>query len=111
MPNAIAIAAPLDAPPVRRGAWRFVRRNPTLVAGTIILAAMTLIALIAPWIAGDPVAMKPSDRLLPPSALHWLGTDHLGRDVWARTVFGARVSLFVGFAVAVVAAGDHKAGG
>ncbi len=86
----------------RRGLWRFVRRNPTLVAGSIILIAMTVIAIIAPWIAGDPVTMKPADRLKPPSEVHWFGTDHLGRDVWARTVYGARISLLVGFSVAVV---------
>jgi peptide/nickel transport system permease protein len=63
---------------------------------------MTAIAIAAPLIAGDPVAMKPADRLKPPNALNWFGTDHLGRDVWARTVYGARVSLFVGVAVATL---------
>jgi peptide/nickel transport system permease protein len=66
---------------------------------------MGLIALIAPLIAGDPVTMKPADRLKPPSETHWFGTDHLGRDIWSRTVYGARISLLVGFSVAVVSMG------
>ena len=46
--------------------------------------------------------MQPAQRLRPPSAPNWFGTDHLGRDVFARTVYGARVSLFVGLAVAAM---------
>ena len=46
--------------------------------------------------------MKPVNRLKPPSALNWFGTDHLGRDVWARTVYGARISLVVGLSVAAI---------
>lgn len=85
----------------------FVRRNPTLVAGGAILALMVAAALAAPLFAGDPSTMDPARRLLPPSAAHWLGTDQLGRDVFARVVHGARVSLLVGILVALgaVAAG------
>ena len=101
---AVPSAIDIEARP-RRGVGRFIRRNPTLVAGSIILGVMTIIAIIAPWIAGDPVTMKPADRLKPPSEAHWFGTDHLGRDVWARTVYGARVSLFVGASVAIVSMG------
>ncbi len=82
---------------------RFARRNPTIVAGAGLLAFMALIALAAGVIAGDPQFLNPSERLHGPSALHWFGTDHLGRDVFARTVFGARISLVVGLAVAVLA--------
>lgn len=86
--------------------WRrFARRNPTLVLGGLILALMGLIALFAPLLAGDPVIMQPAQRLLPPSADHWLGTDNLGRDVYARTLFGTRVSLLVGLSVAIVSIG------
>jgi peptide/nickel transport system permease protein len=56
--------------------------------------------MIAPWIAGDPNNMNPVNRLKPPSSEVWFGTDHLGRDVFARVVFGGRVSLLVGFLVA-----------
>jgi peptide/nickel transport system permease protein len=79
----------------------FIRRNPTLVAGGTILALMALAALAAPLFAGDPVTINPAARLKPPSAEHWLGTDQLGRDVFARVIYGARVSLMVGLVVAV----------
>lgn len=85
--------------------WRFVRRNPTLVAGAVILVVMALLALFAPLIAGDPIRMQPAQRLRPPSAVNWLGTDSLGRDVFARTVYGARVSLMVGLTVAFLSVG------
>lgn len=84
-------------------AWLFVRRHPSMVAGGGLLMLMLLAALAAPLYAGDPLTMNPLDRLKAPSAAHWLGTDHLGRDVFARVVHGARVSLLVGLVVAVVA--------
>ena len=84
-------------------AWRFARRNPTLVIGLIILVAMLLAALAAPWVAGDPYSMKPVQRFKAPSDTLWFGTDNLGRDVYARTIYGARVSLAVGLTVALVA--------
>lgn len=84
----------------RRGWLDFVRRNPTIVAGSAILAFMAAVALLAPWIAGNPIRFNPIDRLQPPSAAFWFGTDNLGRDVFARTVFGARISLIVGLLVA-----------
>jgi peptide/nickel transport system permease protein len=90
-------------PAVRRGGLRFVRRNPTLIIGLLILGLMLVCALAAPWIAGDPYSMKPVQRFLPPSATSWLGTDNLGRDVYARTIYGARVSLAVGLSVAIAA--------
>jgi peptide/nickel transport system permease protein len=80
--------------------FTFARRNPTIVAGATILIFMTIVALIAPWIAGDPRLMSPVDRLQPPSAKFWFGTDGLGRDIFARCVYGARVSLVVGVSVA-----------
>lgn len=98
----VPIPQTATAQPRAGGAWRFIRRNPTLFGGLVILSLMALVALIAPLIAGDPVTMKPADRLKPPSETHWFGTDHLGRDIWARTVYGARVSLLVGFSVAAI---------
>jgi peptide/nickel transport system permease protein len=80
----------------------FACRNPTIVAGASLLAFMAVISAIAGLIAGDPQFLNPSERLRGPSALHWFGTDNLGRDVYARTVFGARISLVVGVAVAIV---------
>jgi peptide/nickel transport system permease protein len=80
-----------------------IRRNPTIALGSALLLVVALGAICAPWIAGDPLLLVPIDRLLPPSAKHLLGTDHLGRDVFARAVYGARISLVVGFAVAIFA--------
>jgi peptide/nickel transport system permease protein len=105
----MATAAPLE--PVaaavtgyrpRRGLAEFARRNPTIVAGGAILAFMAAVAVLAPWIAGDPIIFNPIDRLRPPSPEFWFGTDNLGRDVYARTVCGARISLIVGLLVAAV---------
>jgi peptide/nickel transport system permease protein len=80
----------------------FARRNPTIVLGGALLAVMALIAIAAPWITGSPQAMTPVDRLQAPSATHWFGTDNLGRDVYARTIHGARISLVVGLSVAIL---------
>ncbi len=97
--SAIASPVPVAAKPGFRP-WRFVRRNPTLTAGAIILGIMSLVAIFAPFLAGDPLLMQPAQRLRPPSAQNWLGTDSLGRDVFVRTIYGARVSLLVGLSVA-----------
>jgi peptide/nickel transport system permease protein len=81
----------------------FARRNPTIVAGASLLVVMAVIAIVAGLIAGDPRFLNPSERLRGPSAAHWFGTDSLGRDIYSRTVFGARISLVVGIAVAILA--------
>ena len=79
------------------------RRHPTALVGGAILIAMVAIAILAPWLGTvDPLAVFPSQRLHPPSAESWLGTDMLGRDVYSRVVYGARVSLIVGLAVAAL---------
>ena len=96
-----AVAAPVvTAPP----GWLAdtVRRHPTIVIGAVLLAIVALGAILAPLIAGDPIAFQPIDRLKGPSARFWLGTDSLGRDVYARMVYGARISLLVGLSVAVI---------
>ncbi len=85
---------------------RWLRRHPTVLTGLLILLAMVLIALFAPLVAThDPMRLNPLNRLQPPSADHWFGTDHLGRDVFSRTLYGTRISLIVGFTVAVLACG------
>ncbi|MHC2357524.1 peptide/nickel transport system permease protein [Sinorhizobium meliloti] len=65
---------------------------------------LIILALAAPIYAGDPRSMDPFVRLKPPSAEHWFGTDNLGRDVFARTIYGARISLMVGLISALLAA-------
>ena len=64
--------------------------------GIAVIVLMALAAIAAPWIAGDPLKIDLTHYLQKPSAAHWLGTDVQGRDIWARLVYGARVSLTVG---------------
>ena len=72
-------------------------RNRGAQIGTIILLTLVIAALCAPLLTGaDPNAIDPSITLLPPSAAHPMGTDHIGRDVFARFLFGGRLSLWVG---------------
>jgi peptide/nickel transport system permease protein len=69
----------------------------------IILLAIIIATITAPlWISQSPFEMAPKQRLLPPSSEHWFGTDNFGRDLFARTVYGARVSLIVGFFTAII---------
>jgi peptide/nickel transport system permease protein len=90
------------APRPRR--WRWLRKHPTLVAGLLLLVIVAAISLAAPWIAThDPQDLDPIARMQPPSAEHYFGTDALGRDVFSRAVWGGRVSLTVGIAVAILA--------
>jgi peptide/nickel transport system permease protein len=105
--TALAGTAPTSLAPAASAAGRgarlrrFVRRNSTMVAGGAILALVAALSIGAPLFAGDPLTMSPAQRLRPPSEANWFGTDHLGRDVFARTVYGARVSLLVGLSVAL----------
>jgi peptide/nickel transport system permease protein len=80
-----------------------LRRNPRLAIGATLVVLLLFVAVFAPLLTPfDPTATDPSQGLDPPSAKHWLGTDDLGRDVFARVLYGARVSLFVGvIAVAI----------
>jgi len=71
--------------------------------GGILLGLMVLIAVIGPNFTLDPIALSPMTRLKPPSADAFFGSDFLGRDVFARVISGARISLVVGLAVALVA--------
>ena len=83
-------------------AWTWVRRNPTIAIGGVLLATLVALAVLAPWISTDPFRQAPVNRLRPPSEKFWFGTDRFGRDVFARTLYGARVSLIVGLSVAVI---------
>jgi peptide/nickel transport system permease protein len=81
-----------------------LRRHPTLGVGGLLLTLIVFIALAAPWLGTvDPQALAPAQRLQPPSAQAWFGTDMLGRDLWSRVVYGTRVSLSVGVSVALSA--------
>ncbi|RWO44192.1 ABC transporter permease [Mesorhizobium sp.] len=80
------------------------RRHPLVLVGGGLLALLVILALAAPLYAGNPVSMDPFKRLQPTSAAMWFGSDNLGRDVFARTIFGARISLLVGLLSAATAA-------
>jgi peptide/nickel transport system permease protein len=80
-------------------------RRGNLWIGGALLGAVVAIALLSPYLAqADPRALSPGSRLLAPSAAHWFGTDQLGRDLFARVLWGARISLLVGVSVAVLSA-------
>lgn len=98
-------AAELPADSPGRAALRRFMRNRLAVAGAIVLFIAIVVAVFAPLIARhDPNAVDLSTYQLPPSGAHWFGTDQSGRDVFARVVYGARVSLTVGIVAAVSAA-------
>ncbi len=82
----------------------FLRKNPSIAIGGALLGVMFFIAVFAPllWTV-DPTSISPSRRTRVPSELYWFGTDMLGRDIYSRVIYGARVSLLVGFSVAILA--------
>jgi len=97
--------AVLTAPKSTSPTWQWFRdafrRHPTAIVGAMVLAVMVLTALLAPWLGTvDPQTLSPIQRLKPPSGEHWFGTDMLGRDVYSRVIYGSRISLTVGIAVA-----------
>lgn len=80
-------------------------RNPLAMLGAFILFLLILAALFAPWIAPySPLGQNLEARLLPPSAQHWMGTDELGRDIFSRVIYGARITLTIVALVAVISA-------
>lgn len=100
IPSAL-LADDLVLPPRRFSLATAIRRNPTIAFGGVLLAALIVMAILAPLIAtSDPFKITPVNRLRPPSERWWFGTDQFGRDVFSRTVYGARVSLIVGLSVA-----------
>jgi peptide/nickel transport system permease protein len=107
-------AVPTSSRPSR---WRIALRHKGVIAGTVVLALVVAMALLAPWLdTVDPAELDPSVRNAKPGQVVEVlrddgetgervarfGTDHLGRDVWSRVVYGARVSLVVGLTVALL---------
>ena len=81
-------------------------------AGFLFVAGVTASALFAPWLApADPVAIDPLARLSPPSADHWFGTDHFGRDTLSRVIHGSRMAILIGLGVVLIALGGGVAFG
>lgn len=81
----------------------FFKRHPTTAIGGLLLLLLFLTAIFAPFLGTvDPTALSPIHRTRAPSAQFWFGTDLLGRDVYSRVIYGARISLIVGFSVAAL---------
>lgn len=99
-PLPLADEAGAAKPPKRS----YLRKHPSVAIGGFLLLAMIFIAVFAPllWTV-DPTAISTARRTRVPSELYWFGTDMLGRDIYSRVVYGARVSLIVGFSVAILA--------
>ncbi len=103
--------APVEAS-LRRDIWKRFRRNKLAVVGLCMIAMLILMAIFAPLLVrlestiGGIAELDPekgtSPARLPPSADHWFGTDKTGRDLFARVVYGARISLLVGFAAVFI---------
>ncbi|MEY4871025.1 MAG: hypothetical protein RLZZ563_355 [Pseudomonadota bacterium] len=78
----------------RRGIGRALLADPMGLAGLILVVTFVGMAILAPWIAPyDPIALDVKAKFQAPSALHWAGTDHLGRDLLSRIIWGARLAL------------------
>jgi len=89
---------------IRRGIVGFLRNHPTVAIGGALLLCLVLVGIFAPYLGTvDPTAIAPARRTRAPSAEFWFGTDLLGRDIYSRVLYGARVSLTVGLSVALLA--------
>ena len=99
-PGAVVAPGAVPATSARRALWREVwrrfRRNRLAMVGLVFLVLLALAAVLAPWITPFEVTERSSDFRSPPSRAHWFGTDVIGRDVYSRVVYGARVSLTIG---------------
>jgi peptide/nickel transport system permease protein len=108
MTEAVAVAAGPVEPAAggrrRRGPLAFVRRHPTVALGLALILVVAAAAAFAPHLGTvDPIRFSPAQRLRPPSDRFWFGTDSFGRDVYSRTMYGGRISLLIGFSVALLA--------
>jgi peptide/nickel transport system permease protein len=98
------VSAAIDSP--GRVALRTLLSRPTAVFGAVVLLAMTVLAVFAPWIAPyDPLATSWAAVRKAPSAAHWFGTDEVGRDLLSRVIWGARASLSAGVIAVSIAVG------
>src|ERR671913_202796 len=93
-----------EARPLRADVWKRFKRNRLAMVGLVFLVAIVLVALFAPLIAPYGITERASGEFRQgPSADHWFGTDNIGRDVFSRVVYGARVSLRIGFIATAIA--------
>ena len=103
--QAVAYRQAALLPRVFKGTRTFIVRKPLGAVGAFIIVIMVLLAVLAPVIAGDPLKLRIVDALESPSSVYWLGTDDFGRDLWSRIVYGAQISLIVGFAAVAFGSG------
>lgn len=97
-------------PTVQRPMWRigisvlrFFRKNPNIAYGTAVIGVMMLLTVLAPVMnTVPPNTISPWERFQAPSSSSWFGTDHLGRDVYSRTIYGTRISILVGLACGLI---------
>jgi peptide/nickel transport system permease protein len=84
---------------------RALTRNPLTMVGAAIILGLLFVAAFAPWLAPyTPFEGDLAERLQPPSAAHWMGTDELGRDILSRVIYGARITFFIVLLVALISA-------
>lgn len=107
-PPGLAVALPLpdiiEYVPRRAGFLGLVSRNVPATIGAVVLGLLVLVSILAPFLGTvDPLAISPALRARLPASEYWFGTDILGRDLYSRVIYGTRISLLVGFAVAVFA--------
>ena len=89
--------------PVLGAVWRFCRRKPLGAVGGLIVLVLIVMAIFAPWIAHHAYdETLRGARMKAPGAQFWMGTDNLGRDIWSRVVYGARISVTVGFCAVLI---------
>lgn len=108
--NSATAIQPGNSAPLRprrsvwRQVWRFLLSNPLMMVGLLVILAWIVIAVLAPVIAPySPTAQVFKDRNKPPDGVHFFGTDELGRDIFSRIVYGAQLSLPVGFILILLA--------
>jgi oligopeptide transport system permease protein len=106
-PNRLPLPAPLDATAERgsslgRDAWRRLRKNRLAVVSGLFLLALVVAAAVLPGLLRLSYSAQDAEQFLPPNRTHWFGTDLLGHDVFARVLFGCRISLAVALAATVV---------
>ena len=100
------MADPATAPrdlPAELSLARLALRNRSVYWGGLLLCIIVVVAIVGPYFTAEPSALNPTNRLKPPGPNGVFGTDMLGRDLFSRVINGARVSLVVGLAVAVIA--------
>jgi peptide/nickel transport system permease protein len=91
-----------EARPLRADVWKRFRRNRLAMVGLVFLVLLILAAIFAPLITPYDITERSQEFRAPPSADHWFGTDAIGRDVYSRVIFGARVSLRIGILATVI---------